>query len=207
MKKIFNLLFIIMLCFILVGCSKEKEESNQKYIFKGKEYNSLKNIDENDILEHIRLVSTLYTEVNKDSFTDEEITIITAFTLMMNGETVTKDEVKTFVKDLFGKDNFEIKEGIYKNPKPEGTDFKEIIITKIGNEYRSTLYGYGLSDPSNYFNNIEVKDNTIIVHYDYGHKYIEQEQNNIIIGAYDIYLKYKDESLIIDKITYKKKAN
>lgn len=206
MKKIFSLLSIIMLCFILVGCGKDEKE-NQKYIFLGKEYNSLKDIKEEDILEHVRLVSTLYTEVNKDSFTDEEITIITAFKLMMNGETATKDEVKVFVKDLFGKDNFEIKEGKYINPKPEGTNFKEIIINEVTNYYTSTLYGYGLSDPSNYFNNIEVKDDVVIVHYDYGYKYIEQEQNNTIIGEYNIYLKYKNESLIIDKITYEKKAN
>jgi len=200
MKKIFGLLSIIMLCFVLVGCKKD-----EKYIFLGKQYESLKHIHEDDILEHVKLVSTLYPETSIDNFTDEEISIITIFKLMMNGETTTDEEIQKYVKNLFGKDKFNFEEGTYINPVPYQEDYDKIVVLKENGKYSSNLYGYGLNDPTNHFNSIEIKDDTIIVHYDYGYKYVDKEDT--FIGKYDIYLKYEDKSLIIDKITYEKKAN
>ena len=153
MKKIFGLLSIIMLCFVLVGCKKD-----EKYIFLGKQYESLKHIHEDDILEHVKLVSTLYPETSIDNFTDEEISIITIFKLMMNGETTTDEEIQKYVKNLFGKDKFNFEEGTYINPVPYQEDYDKIVVLKENGKYSSNLYGYGLNDPTNHFNSIEIKD-------------------------------------------------
>jgi len=222
MKKIFSLLSIIMLCFILVGCSEKKENSEKEkenvdkgikydsYLFQGKEYNSLSEIDPTLFIEYANRASYLFVEKNYENFTDEDIAVYVAHTLLMTEQTATEDEIQELVKNFFGKDNYELKAGEYSHTnKYFEQPFKDnkIIIKKEGNIYKSNLLGSGIPFPTNYLPKVTTTNDRVIIKYNFGQHGMSTSEVISIQGYTSIEFLYKNESLIIDKITYEKKAN
>lgn len=213
MKKIFSLLSIIMLCFILVGCGKDEKENVDKgikydsYLFQGKEYNSLSEIDPALFIEYANRASYLFVEKNYENFTDEDIAVYVAYTLLMSEQTATEDEIQKLVKDFFGKDNYELKVGEYKNTNKYFETPDKIIIKKEGNVYKSNLLGSGIPFPTNYLPKVTTTNDRVIIKYNFGQHGMNTSEVISIQGYTTIEFLYKNESLIINKITYKKKAN
>lgn len=210
MKKIFVLLSVIILCFVLVGCnSKEKKTEGIKYesyLFQGKEYNNLSEIDTNLLVEYANRASYLFIEKDYNNFTDEDIAVYVAYTLLMSEETATIEQVQELAKNFFGKDNYELKEGEYDLTNPYFETPNKIIIKKEDNLYKSNLYGSGIPFPTNYSPKIKTTNDRVIIKYNFGQHGFNTEEVLSIQGYTTIEFLYKNESLILDKITYEKKA-
>ncbi len=199
MKKLGLILFAAILLFA-AGCRKK----DMKYHLFGKTYNSLEEVELSDIREYARILEYLYSnEKSYETFTDEDITIYVASKFMMSGSTVTDREVKEFVESFFGRKNFKIKEGVYDYSKyVEGVMVDQgLIITRDGNTLSSNLGGFG---PLNNFvkPTKKVENDTIILHYLYGHEGPKMDELVEEYGTADVYFEYQSGNLILEKILY-----
>lgn len=168
------------------------------YLF-GKELKSLDDLEENDIQEYLKIVAMTFKEKTYTVFSDEQISVVVAIELLIEGSSSSTDEVALFVKKLFGKEGFELKAGKYISPLNE-----EIIISKNGDKFTSNLLAKGTPPPYNFYNSMEIKNNQVIVHYDYGNMSLATGEMTLI-GNMNIYLNHTEGNLIIEKIVYTKK--
>jgi len=207
MKKIFSLLSIIMLCFILVGCGKDKENQTVKtYHLFGKTYNNLKEINPIDVKKYANLASLIYVEKTYENFTENDIAVYLAYKYLINnnGSTANEDEIKNFVKNFFGINNYYLQPGTYINTNKYLDYHKEIVIEKNENIYSSNLFIRDFQYPSNIFDSIEYKENVIIVNYIFGVASYTSDEIQKTIGHTEIHFKYKNGTLILDRIIYTK---
>ncbi len=201
MKNLFKLLSIIFILVMLTGCKKYKS-----YNFKGKTYNNLEEIDNNEIIEYAKVAAYLFVEKDYNNFTYDDIAVYIAYSLLVTEQTATEEEVKTLVKDFFGITDYNLKAGKYKNVnKLFDEPFKdnEIIITKKDGIYKSNIGGTGIPRPTNIAPTIIFKKNKIIINYTYGNYGMRFDDIKSIIGYTKMEFKYNGNSLVLDKITYK----
>lgn len=176
----------------------DENNNDSKINLFNKKLNSLEEIEETDIQTYLNLVSKLFNGQSYTEFSDEDINVMIAHQLLTNGESVPNEKIQQYVRELFGRRNYILKAGKYTSPSGE-----KITIIKNNNNFISDVLGRGLSGPMNTYKSMEVIDNQIIVHYDY----IEiinlgMSESYNLIGKTDIYLRYIDGNLILEKIIY-----
>jgi hypothetical protein len=177
--------------------SEQKEKVN---VF-GKQLNSLDEISAADLKNYLFSVLGVFNYKSYSEFTNNDITALVAYKyLVQNGDTYKDiNEIKSFVKSLFGIDNFELKEGKYTSPIFNN---EQIIISKKGDRFVSNLMGKGEGNFGYLYVSKEVKNDQVIVHYDLA--YDDDAQSwRVTKGKTDVYLKYQDGNLVINKIVYK----
>jgi len=182
-----------------VDSNNNVNKNNEKIYLFNKQMNSLEELDEQDVQDYIKIVAFLFKERTYPSFTDDDIASIVAYKLLMNGETATNDQIEKFVESYFGTKDFQLKEGEYYPPNGE-----TVLITKDGDKFMSNLWGKGGTGSYNIYQSMEVSNNQVIVHYDYGDISIAT-QIKTVIGNTDIYLEYIEGDLILKKIVYTEK--
>lgn len=211
--KIFKtLLYSILICALVVGAVFLGRHlylnhlSNQPVVFRNVEYKSLKEISPEDIIKHLKTLTFIYENQTIEEFTDDDIAIVVAYSLLMweteNPPTATEKEVKDFVERFFGKSDYDLKPGTY---ILKGHDIdREIKIFKDGDTYTSNVGGYGLSGLHNKYASQKVVGNQIVVTYNYGYHGDMAPGSNKreIIGKNEIYLESNGKTLFVKKIVY-----
>lgn len=182
-----------------VNDNDNENKNNEKIYLFNKQMNSLDELNEQDVQDYIKIVAFLFKEKTYTSFTDDEIATIVAYKLLINGEVATNEQIEKFVESYFGKKDFQLKEGEYYSSNDE-----TVLITKDGDKFMSNLWGKGGAGQYNIYQSMEVSNNQVIVHYDYGDISIATEVKTVI-GYTDIYLEYTKGDLIIKKIVYTEK--
>ncbi len=179
--------------------NNEPNNQDSKIHLFGKELNSLEELNEQDVKDYLNQVRIVLKEKTYTAFNDEEITLIVAYELLMY-ESASAEEIEKFVEGFFGKKGFQVKEGKYISSIDD-----EIIISKSGDEFISNLGGKGVTPPYNIYKSMEIKNDRVIVHYDYGTTAWRTGEIISLEGNTDIYLKYANGNLILEKIIYTKK--
>lgn len=203
-KKNLCVIMVSILLIIVGILITIKFNNDSKITLFGKTLNSLDEIEESDIQEYLITARMLFSGKTYHQFSDEDITIYVAYGLL-NNQNVSNIEVQQFVVNTFDKKNFELKEGKYYSSLDD-----EIIIIKNGDDFTTSIPGKGIHGLANYYNSMEVKGNQIIVHYDYNKlnylgPLIEDQNQYELVGTNDIYLRYKNNHLVIEKIIYTEK--
>ncbi|MGE5455645.1 MAG: hypothetical protein ACM3O4_00875 [Ignavibacteriales bacterium] len=197
------LIFITLSVYLIIKDVYDKKREDNKIELFGKTINSLEEIKESDIQDYLNMVRLLFREKTYEQFSDNDITIYIAYELL-NYKNVSNTEVQKFVEKTFGKKNFQLKEGKYNSSIGD-----EITIVKNGDNFTTSIPGRGIEGTNNYYKSMEVEGNQVIVHYDYKKVLylgppIEGEEQFELYGTTDIYLKYSNNNLILEKIIYTK---
>ncbi|MGE5455644.1 MAG: hypothetical protein ACM3O4_00870 [Ignavibacteriales bacterium] len=209
-----NLIFItiISILLIIIGIiitieyfNRKQNTNNYKITLFGKTLNSLEELQEEDIKVYLKWTAVLLTAKTYNQFSDEDITFIVMYEKLNRGASASNNEIQKFVENFFGKKNFQLKEGKYTSSIKD-----EATISKNGDIFTSTLVSLGVPGPVNHYKSMEIKNNQVIVHYNYEECLymgppIEGKDQFKLLGTTDIYLKYSDNNLILEKIIYTKK--
>jgi hypothetical protein len=150
--------------------------------------------------EYLNLVSRIYRGKSYTEFTYIDIMSLLSIQLLY-GTPSTKEEVQSFVKKYFGIDNYELKTGTYKSELLD----TDIIIKCTDDKYRVDYPGRVMEGNINLYNHKEIKNNYLVVYYDYSEVLgIGPSAKIAKKGITKIYLKLIENNLTIKKIEYSK---
>lgn len=203
-KKILITLVIVLLIGIgifIIGFTKKNSEQKEKINLFGKELNSLDEIDDEDIKDYTNVIAKIFVEKTYDELSYSDIVTLVAYKLLVMNN-ATNEEIANYVETVLGEKDFKLKEGVYKTPNGKS----EIVIVKNNDNFTSNLKVTGpiMGSKINIYRTLEVLGNYAIVHYDYGYDDLNHE-TFVVLGKTDIYLKYVDDNLILEKILYTEK--
>ena len=184
----------------IVYTKNDSEQKDKIHLF-GKEFNTLSDVSNEDIKDYTKEIAKIFVEKTYNEFSYSDIVSLVAYKLLVANSS-TNEEIVNYVETILGTTDFQLKEGVYKTPNGKS----EIVISKDNNGFTSNLKVTGpiMGTKINVYKTFEVADNYVIVHYDYGYDDLDQE-TFVVVGKSDIYLKYANDNLILEKIVYEKK--